>query len=181
MTADEDAANSTQASARPSDVRRLMAPRRPIEPNGDGTYALRLRRDERALIASVAAELRTLVEDDPNDEMLTRLFPTARPDNADAEAEYQEMVRGELAATRINRFSAVAELAEATVLDSEQLAAWVGAVNDLRLVLGTRLEVTENDDFDDIDEDDPEVVARSAYWYLGWLLEHLVEASATEL
>lgn len=158
-----------------------MALQQPIRPNGDGTYALHLRSDERALIASVAAELRTLVEGNPNDEMLARLFPTARPDDAGAEAEYQEMVRGELVAKRINRFSTVTEMAEATVLDKDQLAAWVGAVNDLRLVLGTRLEVAENDDFDDLDEGDPETVARSAYWYLGWLLEHLVEASAAEL
>jgi len=72
---------------------------------------------------------------------------------------------------------------EATALDQEQLAAWLGAVNDIRLVLGTRLEVSEDDEFD-IDEeveDTPESVARSAYWYLGWLLEHLVEVSASEL
>jgi hypothetical protein len=63
------------------------------------------------------------------------------------------------------------------------MAAWMGAVNDLRLVLGTRLGITEDDEFNFDEEggDNPESVARSAYWYLGWLLEHLVEASASEL
>lgn len=158
-----------------------MAPRRPVVPNGDGTFSLNLREEERALIAAIVPDLRALLADDPGDEMLTRLFPTAVPDDPEAEAEYREMVRDELVSKRMARLDTVAELAEATVLDREQLAAWMGAVNDVRLVLGTRLEVTEDDEFEEADEDDPESVARSAYWYLGWLLEHLVEASASEL
>ena len=159
-----------------------MAPRQPVMPNGDGTYTLDLRDEERALIAAIVPDLRGLLADDPNDEMLTRLFPTARPDDPEAEAEFRGMVRDELVTKRLSRLDIVAELAEATVLDQEQLAAWMGCVNDIRLVLGTRLGVTEDDEFDDDPEgDDPESVARSAYWYLGWLLEHLVEASASEL
>ncbi|WP_419849026.1 DUF2017 family protein [Candidatus Poriferisocius sp.] len=159
-----------------------MAPRQPIVPIGDGTYSLDLRDEERALIAAIVPDLRGLLADDPGDEMLTRLFPTARPDDPEAEAEYRELVRDDLVSKRLARLDIVAELAEATVLDQEQLAAWMGAVNDIRLVLGTRLEVTEDDEYDDDPEsDDPEAVARSAYWYLGWLLEHLVEASASEL
>ena len=84
--------------------------------------------------------------------------------------EYQEMVRDELVSKRLARLDTVAELAEATVLDQEQIAAWMGAVNDIRLVLGTRLGVTEDDEFEETDEEDPDAVARSAYWYLGWLL-----------
>ena len=158
-----------------------MAPRQPVVPNGDGTYSLNLREEERALIAAIVPDLRSLLADDPNDEMLTRLFPTARPDDAEAEAEYRDMVRDELVSKRLARLDIVAELAEATALDQEQLAAWMGAINDIRLVLGTRLEVTEDDEFEETDEADAESVARSAYWYLGWLLEHLVEASASEL
>ncbi len=159
-----------------------MAPRQPLTPNGDGTFSLNLQGEERALIAAIVPDLRSLLADDPNDEMLTRLFPTARPDDPEAEAEYREMVRDDLVSKRLSRLDMVAELAEATVLNQEQLAAWMGAVNDLRLVLGTRLAVSEEDEYDDDpDSDDPDAVARSAYWYLGWLLEHLVEASASEL
>ena len=158
-----------------------MAPRQPVVPNGDGTFRLDLRDEERALIAAIVPDLRSLLADDPADEVLTRLFPTAVPDNPEAEAEYREMVRDDLVSKRLARLDTVAELAEATVLDQEQLAAWMGAVNDVRLVLGTRLGVTEDDEFEETDEEDPDAVARSAYWYLGWLMEHLVEASAGEL
>ena len=141
-----------------------MAPRQPVMPNGDGTFSLDLRHEERALIATIVPDLRSL-----------------RPDDPEAEAEFQGMVRDDLVSKRLARLDLVAELAEAAVVDQEQLAAWMGAVNDIRLVLGTRLGVTEEDEFEEADEDDPEAGARSAYWYLGWLLEHLVEASASEL
>ncbi len=158
-----------------------MAPRQPIKPSGDGTFRLELAAQERALIAAIVADLEGLLADDPGDELLIRLFPTARPDDPEAEAEYREMVRDELVSKRKARLATVAELVKATALDREQLAAWMGAVNDIRLVLGTRLDVSEDDEFDDTGGDDPESAARSAYWYLGWLLEHLVEASASEL
>ncbi|MCY4193835.1 MAG: DUF2017 family protein [bacterium] len=158
-----------------------MAPRQPIRPNGDGTFRLELAAQERAVLAAIVADLEGLLADDPGDEILIRLFPTARPDDPEAEAEFREMVRDELVAKRRSRLAAVTELVEATVLDREQLAAWMGAVNDIRLVLGTRLDVSEDDEFDDAEGADPESAARAAYWYLGWLLEHLVEASATEL
>ncbi len=160
-----------------------MVSQQPVVANEDGTFSLNLDEQERALITTIIPELRWLVDDDPDDEMLARLFPTARPDDIFAEVEYQQMVREDLVSARLDRFDMVTELSEATVIDQEQLAAWTGAVNDMRLVLGTRLNITEDDDFefDDQAEDDPESVARSAYWYLGWLLEHLVEASTSTL
>ena len=40
-------------------------------------------------------------------------------------------------------------------LDEEQVLAWLGAINDLRLVLGTRLEVTEELYDTGLPDDDP--------------------------
>ena len=53
----------------------------------------------------------------------------------------------------------------------------MGAVNDLRLVLGTRLDVSEDDH--DVDPDAPDGPARLVYHYLGWLLEEIVDACMT--
>ena len=64
---------------------------------------------------------------------------------------------------------------DATELDAEQLAAWMGAVNDLRLVLGTKLDVSEDPMFE-IPDDDPDVQAYAIYTYCSWLLEQIVEA-----
>jgi hypothetical protein len=52
----------------------------------------------------------------------------------------------------------------------------MGAVNDLRLVLGTRLDVSE--EMDEMDPDDPDAPLFEVYGYLAWLLENIVAALA---
>ncbi len=54
-----------------------------------------------------------------------------------------------------------------TELDEEQLTAWLSALNDLRLVLGTQLDVSE----DELAGDTP---AHALYHYLGYLQEEIV-------
>ena len=64
-------------------------------------------------------------------------------------------------------------------LDEAQASGWLTALNDLRLVLGTRLDVSE--DLPDIDADDPEAPAYAVYDYLGYLLSEVVDALAAGL
>ncbi len=60
-------------------------------------------------------------------------------------------------------------------LTEDEAAAWLGALNDLRLALGVRLGITE--DFDgDVDPSDPNAPALNVLSYLGWLEENLVDA-----
>jgi hypothetical protein len=60
-------------------------------------------------------------------------------------------------------------------LTVEEATAWLGVLNDLRLALGVRLEITE--DFDgQVDDADPRAPAMHLLSYLGWLEEHLLEA-----
>jgi len=57
--------------------------------------------------------------------------------------------------------------------------AWMSAVNDLRLVIGTRLKVDEETEIEDY-EDDTEQSLFLTYSYLGLMLEHIVMAIAGE-
>jgi hypothetical protein len=60
-------------------------------------------------------------------------------------------------------------------LTEEEALAWLGVLNDLRLALGVRLDITE--DFDGlVAPDDPDAAAKHLLSYLGWLEEHLVQA-----
>ena len=68
---------------------------------------------------------------------------------------------------------------QATSLDTDQLAAWVGVLNDLRLVLGTILDVSEDDVV--IDPDDEHAASHAIYHYLGLLVEESVEVLVTTL
>ncbi len=61
-------------------------------------------------------------------------------------------------------------------LSADEAEAWLRALNDLRLVLGTRLDVQEDSLLDRIDSDDPDAAGLAVYAYLSWLQEQLVEA-----
>ncbi len=63
-------------------------------------------------------------------------------------------------------------------LDADEADAWLRALNDLRLVLGTRLDVTEDLDYENLDLNEPRGRDLAVYGYLTWLQEQLVEALA---
>ena len=61
-------------------------------------------------------------------------------------------------------------------LNDAEVQAWLGALNDLRLALGTRLDVTEDwhEQAAELDEDDPSLVLFSVYDWLSVLQELLL-------
>jgi hypothetical protein len=58
-----------------------------------------------------------------------------------------------------------------TTLSSEEAEMWLTFLTDVRLAIGTRLEVTEELMGADIDPDDPDAAAVSVLHWLGWLQE----------
>jgi hypothetical protein len=150
---------------------------RRIERTRRGEIRLRLPAGERELLRGLPAELRALLADDPADPSLGRLFPPAYDDDEE-EREYRGLVGEELLAGRLEELRTLEETVDRDRLEEEELAAWIGALNDLRLVLGTRLDVQE-DTFDDgLDPDDPRARELSLYAYLTWLQQQAVEATA---
>jgi hypothetical protein len=144
-----------------------------------GTYAVRLPRPERELLVSLVDQLRELLELTTDDPSVRRLFPTAYHDDPERDQEYQQLVRDELLERRLAALATVEATADADELDEAQLSGWLTALNDLRLVLGTRLDVSE--DQDAIDEDDPDAPAMAVYGYLSMLLNDVVDALADDL
>jgi len=133
---------------------------------------LHLGADQRRLVGELIGELRELLEtDDPG---LRRLFPTAYPDDPERDAAYQILARSELVDRRQASLGLVPRLLDAEVLQPDEAEAWMNAVNQVRLVLGTRLDVGEDDEV--YDPDAPDAMARAVYFFLGVLLEHFVEA-----
>ena len=59
-------------------------------------------------------------------------------------------------------------------LTVEQAEAWLSAINDVRLALGTALEVTE-DMPDELPDDDPRAPHLGVYHWLTWVQESLVQ------
>ena len=148
--------------------------KRRVSRSRSGRYELHLPRPERELLANLVDQLRELLLASTDDPSVRRLFPTAYHDDAERDREYQQLVRDELLERRLASLATVEETAQATELSEEQLSAWLTALNDLRLVLGTRLDVSE--DQVELDEDDPAAPALAVYGYLGVVLDDVVEA-----
>ena len=144
-----------------------------------GGVELRLSREERSLLAGVVAELRALLEGAPGDPSLRRLFPPAY-DEAEDESAYRDLMGGELLEGRLAALELVAQTLERERLSADEADAWLRALNDLRLVLGTRLDVREDTFADELRRDDPRAPGLAIYGYLSWMQEQLISALSTD-
>jgi hypothetical protein len=132
--------------------RRISAAR-----NGDGCV-LRLPAPERELLRTLPDELAPILAAFGSDnteppggvpESMRRLFPPAYSKDDEAQRHYADLTRAELADHHRQALELLASTASATALDADEMQGWLTALNDLRLVLGTVLGVTEEDDIDE--------------------------------
>ena len=163
-------------------------PRPRITRTGDGRVAVSLLARERRILGALAADLTRLVSgeagldpaaiDDPG---LARLRPDAVKGDPEASAAFRELTSTDLEEARRGRLATLTATLDATILEESEATAWMGAINDLRLVLGTRLGVSEETGLEAPDEDDPAAARTIVFLWLGWLEEQLVEALAAGL
>jgi len=141
-----------------------------IERASDGGVLLRLSPEERALVASLAEDLRSQLDARTEDPSFQRLFPPAYDDEQDEKA-YRELAGDGLLDGRRRALELLAATAGSDRLSAEEADAWLRALNDLRLVLGTRLDVQE-----DALLEGPQSPEHTLYGYLSWVQEQLVAA-----
>jgi hypothetical protein len=110
-----------------------------------------------------------------------RLYPSAAPEDPRADASYRRLVHEDLEAGRRARLAIVEATLDAPFIDDEQAEAWLHTLNDLRLVLGTRLAITEDAESEELDADAPDAAARVVYAYTGWLEGQFVDVLAAAL
>src|SRR5205823_1628032 len=101
---------------RPRGHRLMFGFRRRIDRQRDGTYAIRLGDMERSLLAELPGQLATLVEVEPDDPWLQRLFPTAYPQDPEREQEWRLLMSVDLHDKRRAQLQSLAASAEATSL-----------------------------------------------------------------
>ena len=118
--------------------------------------------------------------EEPVDPALARLLPDAYRDDAAAAGEFRRLTEASL---RRDKVSAADRMLAALPadgpgevrLDPETVESWLSTINDVRLALGTRLEVTE--EMPEPDPDDPDAPAYVVYLWLTELQGVLVEAA----
>ncbi|TWG97386.1 uncharacterized protein DUF2017 [Nocardioides sp. J9] len=130
---------------------------------------------------------------EPEDPVLRRLFPSAYREDAEAAAEFRRFTEGGLrdgkaraAATVIDTLEEAGlpaepldeELAIDVELDDETALVWLRSLTDLRLALGTRLGVEEDDEelWYSLPDEDPRAQAHHIYEWLGFIQETLVRS-----
>jgi Domain of unknown function (DUF2017) len=118
----------------------------------------------------------------PDDPVLARLLPDAYRDDPEASGEFRRYTEQGLRSGKV----AAARTVLATLppgggrvrLSEPEAQAWLRALNDVRLALGVRLDVT--DDFDErveeIGPEDPRLAYVEVYQWLAFLQESLVRA-----
>jgi hypothetical protein len=144
-----------------------------------GGFGLRLNTEERVLVARLLDELAALLTEPVDPSMTERLFPVVHPNHPEQEAEYQRLMRDDLVASRLTGIATVKEVlagkgnAKKVTFDENELVAFMQALNGVRLVLGTILDITDDD------ENEPEntlVPEFQLYAYLSWVLDSAVRA-----
>jgi hypothetical protein len=120
----------------------------------------------------------------PDDPVLARLLPDAYRDDPAAADEFRKYTESSLRESK--KYFAQTMLdtlppdGGRVKLTGDQARDWLRALNDVRLMFGVRLEVTE--DFEEqlaaLDPGDPRIAAFEVYGWLGAVQESLVQALA---
>jgi hypothetical protein len=148
------------------------------------TLTVSLAEEELGFLRALPEQLREVLEDPEDDPARARLFPRAYldPTAETEEAEWQALVGPSLLRERLDALQLITvTLGRAEPvgdfwqidLTPDEVQAWLGVLNDTRLVLGTRLGVTEDEHV--LDPADPEAGAYALYQWLTWLQGDLVE------
>jgi hypothetical protein len=158
-----------------------------IAPDGDGSKAWNNVADLEALLDRPAPPQQEEEPQDPatpDDPVLARLLPDGYRDDPDAAGEFRKYTEPGLRSAKqqaaLQMLDSLPGAGGKIQLNPEQAQSWLKALNDVRLALGVRLDVTE--DFEQqwgkLKRDDPQWAAYEVYAWLGAVQESLVQALA---
>ncbi|MFD9499037.1 DUF2017 domain-containing protein [Streptomyces sp. NPDC060035] len=130
----------------------------------------------------------------PTDPALARLFPEAYGDEdkelREASAEFRRFTENDLRTRKredallvvrtLDALTPTGDGGAVLTLTADECRSWLGSLNDLRLTIGTRLEVSDEDQGQDgslyrLPDSDPRKPMVMAYLWLGALQETLIE------
>ena len=150
-----------------------------------GDVVARLDPAEAGIVGLLLDQLEQLLaadaDDVAGDPVMARLLPDGHRSDPDLAADYRELTESSLRSGKTDDLAIVrATLPEGggeIRLDRDQAGAWLRTSNDLRLALGTRLDITEDTEPPDeiADEQDQQL---AVYYWLTAVQGSLVDAMA---
>jgi len=148
---------------------------RPLVEAVDGGFRVNLSRIEQRVLQQAFDDLRVMiVNDDPSTKRLT---PTAYVDDPALDEEYREMVGDDLQASQLAAFDVVERSIDGSTVSRDELESWMRSVNAVRLVIGTQLDISEDELH--IEPDDPDIDRYMLYDFLTGLLSWIISALAS--
>lgn len=169
-----------------------------VQRKPDGNFAVSFDRGSSRILRQLPRKLREVLENaEASEKLLGRLFPRAYKD-PDDEAEYRQLMQEDLLGRKLESIKVFEralrrrklveidiqsegpeECVEITIRPKE-LSAWLGFVNDFRLVLGTMLDLQE--DYSgwpsDVDEKHPQFQEHLLFEFLSSLMDALLKVNA---
>jgi hypothetical protein len=120
----------------------------------------------------------------PEDVVLQRLLPDAYSGDDQAAAEFRRFTERGLRDGKVSDAKRVLAALEGSsavddgiTLEPDDQLSWLRALNDLRLAIGTRLDIKEEDDYgvwEKLPDDDPRRLTYDLYDWLGYLQSALL-------
>ena len=161
----------------------LIAPDGPVPPRPQDA-ATATSWDDVAALEALLDEDPAAIPRTPQDPVLARLLPDGYRDDPEAAGEFRKYTEPSLRSAKqqaaLAMLDTLPDAGGRIQLTQEQAQAWLKALNDVRLALGVRLDVTE--DFEQqwakLKQDDPQWAAYEVYAWLGAVQESLVQALA---
>ena len=148
-----------------------------------GDVVARLDPAEAGIVGLLLDQLEQLLDADSvdvsGDPVIARLFPDGHRGDPELAADYRELTESALRSGKADDLA----MMRATLpdgggevrLDADQAAAWLRSTNDLRLAMGTRLDITDDTEPPDevVGEEDQQL---AVYYWLTALQGSLVDA-----
>ena len=110
----------------------------PVHRVGPKRFEVRLSASERDAVRSFAAQMRVLLtaETAASDPAVARLFPPALPDDdVLGNLEYEQQHGDELLLGKLEALDTLERTVAATEVNEDELLAWLGSLNSIRLVV----------------------------------------------
>lgn len=142
-------------------------------------FEVRLSAKERDAFRRFNEQLRMLLasEDPSSDPAVARLFPPALPEeDVIGNLEFEREHGDDLMLGRLRALDTVEATLDREELNEEEALAWLGSLNSIRLVVGTRLGVQEGSTEADFEGDAERAEMFELYGWLTWLEAWVVDA-----
>ena len=145
-----------------------------------GEIVARVDAAEAGVLGLLLDQLEQLLEaEDLRDPVVARLLPDGHRSDPEIAADYRELTESALRSGKTDDLAMVrASLPDGggeVRLDPDEAGAWLRTSNDLRLALGTRLDITEDTEPpDDVTSEEEQQLA--VYYWLTGLQGSLVDA-----